>query len=136
MIKGQRSPASGALLASLGHSSEGKSGLCERGNTGCLELYLLAGAIARSLLRQATMSRDFLNPAHVQDVDEWLENLTLGMVTAITILDPSLVIVGAGGQHGRLSFEKLDRVRSRLRHPLVAKQLVVRRSPLAPLADA
>ena len=137
MIKGQLITGERGFAGELGHIPlKGKSGLCGCGNTGCLELYAAGRAIAEITAQAGSDVADFfLNPAHVQDVDEWLENLTLGMVTAITILDPSLVIVGGGVANMEgFPFEKLEQeVRSRLRHPLVAKQLVVQRSTAGPL---
>ena len=56
-----------------------------------------AGRRITELTAQAQTNADFfVNPTHAADVQEWLDNLTIGMVTAITLLDPTVVIVGGG----------------------------------------
>lgn len=137
MVGGRLITGERGFAGEIGHIPlKGKSGQCNCGNTGCLELYAAGRAIEEITARAGSNVSDFfVNPTHAGDVEEWLENLTLGMVTAITIMDPTLVIVGGGVANMQgFPYEKLEKqVRARLRHPLVAETLQIQRSTAGPL---
>ncbi|MGI6149318.1 MAG: allose kinase [Limnochordia bacterium] len=132
VIRGRLVTGARGFAGELGHIPvKGKDDPCACGNNGCLELYAAGRRITELTAQAQTNVADFfVNPTHAADVQEWLDNLTIGMVTAITLLDPTVVIVGGGvADMQGFPFEELEKkVRARLRHPLVAENLTIKRS--------
>ena len=86
VIRGRLVAGARGFAGELGHIPVmGKDDPCACGNNGCLELYAAGRRITELTDQAQTNVADFfVNPTHAADVQEWLDNLTIGMVTAIT----------------------------------------------------
>ena len=132
LITGER----GFAGEGIGHIPlKGKSDQCNCGNTGCLNSIPPAGPLRDNGGAGAMFPTSSVNPTHAGDVKSGWKISTLGMVTAITIMDPTLVIVGGGVTNMQgFPYEKLEeQVRACLRHQLlVAETLQIQRSTAGP----
>ncbi len=137
VIGGQLLTGERGFAGELGHTPlRGKSDPCNCGNSGCFEIYASGRTLVDITQRAGTNIADvFVNPEHADDIEEWLSNLTLGITATITFVDPKLVIIGGGVPDMKgFPFERLEhKIRSRSRHPLVEKDLIIKRSNAGPL---
>ncbi|NMB01920.1 MAG: ROK family protein [Firmicutes bacterium] len=137
VIQGRLLTGERGFAGELGHTPlRGKDDPCNCGNSGCFELYASGRTLVDITSRAGTNIEEvFVNPQHSAEVDEWLANLTLGLAGAITLIDPKIVIIGGGvaDMQGFPLARLEEKLRGRSRHPLVAEDLIIKRSTAGPL---
>lgn len=137
VIQGQLLTGERGFAGELGHTPlRGKNDPCNCGNSGCFELYASGRTLVDITSRAGTnIAEVFINPEHSAEIEEWLANLTLGLTAAITFVDPKIVIIGGGVPDMQgFPYERLvEKIRGRSRHPLVAENLIIKRSTAGPL---
>jgi len=98
IINGELYEGSHGFAGELGHVPlKGKTKTCNCGNSGCLELYGAGRKIKEITDQNNSKIEDFfIDYKNSNEYDEFLENILLGIITAINILDPAVIILGGG----------------------------------------
>lgn len=123
VINGEIYRGSHGFAGELGHIPvQGHFDRCNCGNKGCLELYGAGRALVERSSQLDVPIADFFTSSTIGlESQEFLEYLAVGMLTAINIFDPELVIVGGGvPQMAGFPWNALEqRVRNGLRSELI-----------------
>jgi len=98
IINGELYEGSHGFAGELGHVPlKGKSKKCNCGNSGCLELYGAGKKLKELTDNNGSKIEDFfVDYENSNEYEEFLENILLGIITAINILDPAVIILGGG----------------------------------------
>ncbi|AZO93756.1 allose kinase [Halocella sp. SP3-1] len=82
----------------LGHIPlKGKSKPCNCGSKGCLEMYAAGKALEKiASNNNITIENFFIDMKGKSEVEEFLDNLAIGIVTSVNLLDPELIIIDGG----------------------------------------
>ncbi len=129
LIDGKILKGNHGVAGELGHIPAFKNERkCACGNIGCVES-IASGRYIVELLEDKSLDIDvadfFLCDELSNTVDEFLENLSMSIVTEINIFDPHHIIIG-GGVVEMKGFPKedfVDRILKRVRKPLPAEDL-------------
>lgn len=113
----------------LGHIPlKGMNKKCNCGNEGCLELYAAGKRIDEITQTNGDDIENFFIKYEGKDeVNELLNNISLGIVTAINLLDPSTIILGGGvvKMNGFPKEQLIKMIKSRVRSEKIAKDLEI-----------
>lgn len=126
------------IAGNFGHMVTHADGrLCTCGQRGCYEAYASAGALLKQVRErtgETVTGRELFNriatePALRECVDQWIGELTSGLVTLVNAYDPEAVILGGGIMEQPAVMELLHcRIKGKL--PQVARSVAVRASRL------
>lgn len=115
-----------SLAGEIGHLPIGHDRQCSCGQSGCLERVVSGYWIERDY---GCSPADFLADQH--NYDAWLTYLTHGLWTAVTLIDPAVIVVGGG------MASQGDRLREALEAALTRRaEASSRVAPVLALGDA
>lgn len=126
IISGTLWRGSQSLAGELGHMDVGHAKLCSCGRTGCLE----------RVVSGYWLQYDYGHPPAVLLADEilfeeWTSFLSNGLWTAVTLVDPAVIVLGGG------MAAQGERMRDRLQQHLDQRALLTgRAAPLLAIGDA
>ncbi|SFL48581.1 allose kinase [Halanaerobium salsuginis] len=129
ILNGKLYTGTRGFAGELGHIPvPGAKEQCNCGNKGCLELYAAGKKISHLTKEyQTNIENFFIDFAGRQESQAIIENILFGIIVAVNILDPEVIILG-GGVFGMRAFPLdylIKEIKNRVRNKFVAEQLQI-----------